>query len=328
MEGLSMAKAIRFHQTGGPEVLCWEEVALADPGPGEARVRQEACGVNFVDVYQRTGLYPMPLPACAGNEAAGVVEAVGPGVTVVQPGDRVAYAGVAGAACEARNLAADRLCRLPDGISAEQGAAMMLKGLTVQYLIRRTHRVQAGDTVLWHAAAGGVGLIACQWLKALGAVVIGTAGSDAKCRLALAHGADHCINYHTEDFAARVRELTGGAGVPVVYDSVGQATFAGSIACLQPLGLMVSFGNASGAVPPVDPGLLARNGSLFLTRPSLGTYTARRADLEAGARELFEIVLSGQVRIAIGQRYALRDAAQAYRDLESRATTGSGVLVV
>jgi NADPH2:quinone reductase len=323
-----MSKAIRFHEVGGPDVLVLEEVALAAPGPGEARVRHAACGINFVDVYQRSGLYPVPLPSGAGTEGAGVVEAVGPGVTTVKPGDRVAYAGGApGAYSEARNLPAALLCVLPEGISFEQGAAMMLKGMTVQYLIRRTYRVQPGDTVLWHAAAGGVGLIACQWLKALGVVVIGTAGTDEKCRLALEHGAAHCINYRTGDYVARVRELTGGEGVPVVYDSVGQATFAGSLACLRPLGLMVSFGNASGPVPPVDPGLLARQGSLYLTRPTLGTYTARRADLEASSRELFDAVLSGQVRIEPGRRYALKDAAQAHRDLEARATTGSGILV-
>jgi len=322
-----MNRAIRFHETGGPEVLRWEELELPSPGPGQARVRHAACGINFVDCYQRSGLYAMPLPAVAGNEGAGVVEAVGPGVVLVKPGDRVAYAGAPGAYSEARNIAADRLCLLPEGISFEQAAAMMLKGLTVQYLIRRTYRVQAGDTVLWHAAAGGVGLIACQWLKALGAVVIGTAGSDEKCGLARAHGADHCINYRTGDFAARVRELTGGEGVPVVFDSVGRDTFAGSIACLRPLGLLAIFGNASGPVPPVDPALLAQKGSLYLTRPTLNTYSAKRADLEAGARELFDIVLSGKVKIETGRRYELKDAAQAHRDLEARATTGSGILV-
>jgi NADPH2:quinone reductase len=324
-----MSKAIRYARYGGPEVLRLEEVELAAPGPGEARVRHAACGINFVDVYQRTGLYPVPLPSGAGTEGAGVVEAVGPGVTAVKPGDRVAYAGGApGAYSEARNLPVAVLCVLPEGISFEQGAAMMLKGMTVQYLIRRTYRVQAGDTVLWHAAAGGVGLIACQWLKSLGVVVIGTAGSDEKCRLALEHGAAHCLNYRAGDYVARVRELTGGEGVPVVYDSVGQATFAGSLACLRPMGMMVSFGNASGPVPPVDPGLLARMGSLYLTRPSLGTYTARRADLEASSRELFDVVLSGQVKIVPGRRYPLQDAAQAHRDLEARATSGSGILVV
>jgi len=322
-----MSKAIRFHQYGGPEVLTWEAVEVGDPGPGEARVRHQAVGINFVDCYQRSGLYKVALPAVAGNEGAGVVEAVGSGVTVVKPGDRVVYASVPGSCCEVRTLAADRLCVLPDGISFEQGAAMMLKGLTVQYLIRRTYRVQAGDAVLWHAAAGGVGLIACQWLKALGATVIGTAGSDEKCRLALAHGADHCINYRTEAFPQRVRELTGGEGMAVVYDSVGRDTFPGSIACLRPFGLMASFGNASGPVPPMELSVLAQNGSLFLTRPTLNTYSAKRSDLEAGARELFAAVLSGQVKIGIGQRYPLQDTAQAHRDLESRSTTGCGVLL-
>jgi NADPH2:quinone reductase len=323
-----MSKAIRFHQTGGPEVLCWEEVAVAAPGPGEAQVRHSACGINFVDVYQRSGLYKVALPSGAGTEGAGVVEAVGPGVTVVKAGDRVAYAGgPLGAYSELRNLPADLLCILPEGIAFEQGAAMMLKGMTVQYLIRRTHRVQAGETVLFHAAAGGVGLIACQWLKALGATVIGTAGSDAKCLLAMQHGADHCINYRTGDFVARVKEITGGEGVPVVYDSVGKDTFQGSIACLRPLGLMVSFGNASGPVAPLEPGLLAQHGSLYLTRPTLGTYIAKRPDLEATAKDLFDIVLSGRVKIEVERRYPLADAAQAHRDLESRTTTGAGILL-
>jgi NADPH:quinone reductase len=323
-----MSKAIRFHHTGGPEVLVLEDVEVGAPGPMEAQVRHAACGINFVDCYQRSGLYQVPLPSGAGGEGAGVVEAVGAGVTAVKPGDRVAYAGGApGAYCELRNMAADRLCLLPEGISFEQGAAMMLKGMTVQYLIRRTHRIEPGETVLWHAAAGGVGLIACQWLKALGATVIGTAGTDEKCRLAEQHGADHCINYRTGDFVARVKELTGGAGVPVVYDSVGKDTFAGSIACLRPLGLMVSFGNASGPVPAVEPSLLASHGSLFLTRPTLNTYTAKRADLEASARDLFDIVLAGKVKIGIGQRYPLKDAARAHRELEARGTSGAGILV-
>ncbi len=323
-----MSKAIRFHHTGGPEVLQLEDVNIGAPGLMEAQVRHAACGINFVDCYQRSGLYQVPLPSGAGGEGAGVVEAVGSGVTTVKPGDRVAYAGGApGAYCERRNMSADRLCLLSEGTSFEQGAAMMLKGMTVQYLVRRTHRIQPGETVLWHAAAGGVGLIACQWLKALGATVIGTAGTDEKCRLAEAHGADHCINYRTEDFVARVKELTGGEGVPVVYDSVGKDTFPGSIACLSPLGLMVSFGNASGPVPPVEPSLLASHGSLFLTRPSLNTYTAKRADLEASAKDLFDIVLSGQVKIDIGQRYPLGEAARAHRELEARGTTGASILV-
>jgi NADPH2:quinone reductase len=323
-----MAQAIRFHQTGGPDVLRLEHAEVPPPGPLEAQVRQFACGVNFVDVYQRNGLYRVALPSGAGSEGAGVVEAVGDQVALVKPGDRVAYAGgPLGAYAELRNLPADRLVRLPEAIGFDQAAAMMLKGMTVQYLIRSTYRVAPGDTVLFHAAAGGVGLIACQWLKALGATVIGTAGSDEKCRLAREHGADHCVNYRTEDFVARVKELTGGEGVPVVYDSVGKETFAGSIACLRPRGLMVSFGNASGPVPPVDPALLAQGGSLYLTRPTLFTYVAKRTDLEASAGELFAAVLAGKVKVDIGRRYALKDAAQAHRDLEARQTTGASILV-
>jgi NADPH2:quinone reductase len=282
----------------------------------------------MIDVYQRTGLYKISLPSGAGSEGAGVVEAVGPGVTRVKAGDRVAYAGgPLGAYSEVRTMPADRLCILPEGLTFEQGAAMMLKGLTVQYLIRRTYRVQKGDTVLFHAAAGGVGLIACQWLKALGATVIGAAGSDDKCALAKQHGADHCINYRTEKIAERVKELTNGAGVPVVYDSVGKDTFAESLDCLRPLGLMVSFGNSSGPVAPFDASILAQKGSLYLTRPTLMTYTAKRADLEKMAKELFAIVLSGKVKIEINQRYELKDAAQAQRDLESRKNTGSSILL-
>ena len=323
-----MTHVIRFHEYGGPEVLQLEDAILGEPGPGEARLRQEACGINFVDTYQRTGLYKVSLPSGAGSEGAGVVEAVGDGVTHLKPGDRVAYAGgPLGAYAQARNVPADRLCLLPDGISFEQGAAMMLKGMTVQYLLRRTYQVQPGDTVLFHAASGGVGLIACQWLKALGAVVIGTAGSEEKCELARQHGADHCINYRTENFAERVKAITQGAGVPVVYDSVGKDTFLGSIQCLRPFGLMVSFGNASGPVPPFEPGLLAQNGSLYFTRPTLHTHTAKRADLEEISQELFDIVLSGKVKIDVAQCYALADAAQAHRDLEARKTTGSSVLI-
>ncbi len=323
-----MPKAIRFHEYGGPEVLQWEEVAVGEPGPGEARVRHEACGVNLIDVYQRTGLYKVTLPSAAGNEGAGVVETVGAGVTHVKPGDRVAYAGgPPGAYCEVRNMPADRLCVLPDGVSFEQAAAMMLKGMTVQYLLRRTYRVQPGEAALFHAAAGGVGLIACQWLKALGARVIGTAGTDEKCALAERHGAMPCINYRAGGFVEPVREITGGAGVPVVYDSVGRDTFLDSLDCLRPFGLMVSFGNASGPVPPFELALLAQKGSLFVTRPTLGTYTAKRADLEATSKELFDIVLAGKVAIAIGQRYALKDAALAHRDIEARRTTGSSVLL-
>jgi NADPH2:quinone reductase len=323
-----MSKAIRFHQTGGPEVLQLEDIDIGEPSPGQARIRHQACGLNFIDVYQRSGLYPVPLPSVAGNEAAGIVEAVGAGVDWLKPGDRVAYGGgPLGAYCEQRILPADRLCLLPEAIGFEQGAAMMLKGMTVQYLIRRTYPVKSGDTVLFHAAAGGVGLIACQWLKTLGATVIGTAGSEQKCELARQHGANHCINYRSENFVERVMEITGGKGVDVVYDSVGADTFLGSLDCLRPLGMMVSFGNASGPVPPFNLGLLAQKGSLFITRPTLGTYTAARGDLEATAQELFDIVESGKVNIEIGRRYALADAAQAHRDLEARNTTGASVLI-
>lgn len=323
-----MSHAIRFHQTGGPEVLQWESVALPPPAAGEARIRQHAVGLNFIDTYHRSGLYPLPLPSGLGAEAAGVVEAVGEGVTEVAVGDRVAYGtGPRGAYAEARNLPADCLLRLLDALSFEQGAAMMLQGLTAQYLLRRTYQVQPGDTILIHAAAGGVGTIACQWAKALGATVIGTVGSDEKAALARAHGCDHPIIYTRENFVERVREITGGEGVPVVYDSIGKDTFMDSLACLRPLGMMVLFGASSGPVPPFDCGLLAKMGSLFLTRPSLFTYAARRADLEAMAAELFEVVASGKVRIEINQRYALKDAAQAHRDLEARRTTGSTVLL-
>jgi len=323
-----VTKGIRFHRTGGPEVLQWEDVPAGDPAPGGARVRHQACGLNMIDVYQRTGLYKLPLPAISGNEGAGVVEAVGAGVTHVRTGDRVAYAGVPnGSCCEARTIAADRLCRLPDGISFEQAAAMMLKGMTVQYLIRQTYRVQPGETVLFHAAAGGVGLIACQWLKALGARVIGTAGSAEKCALALRHGADVCIDYRRENFVERVREITGGAGVPVVYDSVGKDTFAGSLDCLRPRGLLVPFGNASGPVPPLDLITLSQKGSLYVTRPTLHTYIAKRSDLEAASQELFDVVLSGRVTIPIGGRYPLRETARAHMDLEARRTTGASVLI-
>lgn len=321
-------RTVRFYETGGPEVLRLENVEPGAPEPGQARVRHYACGLNFLDVYQRKGIYKVPLPSGLGSEGAGVVEAVGEGVSSVKPGDRVAYAGgPLGAYCEARNLPADRLCILPQDLSFEQGAAMMLKGMTVQYLIRRTHRVQAGDVVLFHAASGGVGLIACQWLKALGAVVIGTAGSDEKCALARQHGADYCINYRMENFVELVREITRGEGVRVVYDSVGHDTFYGSLDCLQPLGLMVSFGNASGPVPPFDLSLLSQKGSLFITRPTLFTYTASRRDLEATAQELFDIVRSGKVKIAVERRYTLDDVAQAHRDMETRNTTGASVLL-
>ena len=323
-----MAKAIRLHEKGGPEVLRLEDVPVGDPGPGEARVRHTAIGVNFVDTYVRTGLYPAPLPSGLGTEGAGVVEAVGSGVTHVRAGDRVAYAGgPLGAYSAARVMPADRLLKLPDGIGEQHAAAMMLKGLTVQYLIRRTHRVQRGETVLFHAAAGGVGLIACQWLKALGATVIGTAGSDEKAALAKAHGADHVIVYTRESFPERVREFTGGRGVPVVYDSVGKSTFMGSLDCLQPFGLLVTFGNASGPVQAVDLSILAQKGSLFVTRPTLNTYAAKREDLEAMAAELFEVVRSGQVKIEVGRTFPLAESARAHRELEGRHTTGSTILL-
>lgn len=323
-----MSKAIRFHKHGGPEVLKWEEVDVPAPGVGEALIKHEASGLNMIDIYQRTGLYKVALPSAAGSEGAGVVEALGPGVTHLKVGDRVAYAGAAlGSYSERRTIAADRLCVIPNSISFEQAAAMMLKGMTVQYLVRRTYKVQAGETVLFHAAAGGVGLIACQWLKALGVTVIGTAGSDEKCALAKEYGADFCINYRKENFVERVKEITKGAGVPVVYDSVGKDTFLGSLDCLRPLGLMVSFGNASGAVPPFDIAQLSQKGSLYLTRPTLFSYTAKREELEQTAKELFEIVASGKVKIQIDQRYKLQDAAQAQRELEARKTTGSSVLL-
>jgi len=322
-----MPKAIRIQQQGGPEVMKWEDVQAGDPGPGEVRVRHKACGLNFLDVYQRSGLYKIALPSGMGNEAAGVVEAVGSGVTQVKAGDRVAYSGGApGAYAEVRVMSAERLLVLPESISFETAAAMMLKGMTAQYLLRQTYKVRAGETVLLHAAAGGVGLIACQWLKALGATVIGTAGSEEKCTLAKAHGADHIINYRKENFVERVKALTGGKGVPVVYDSVGKDTFMGSLDCLQPRGLMVSFGNSSGAVPPVELVVLSQKGSLYITRPTLVTYTGKRDDLVATAKDLFEIVGSGKVKIEINHRYALKDAAQAHRDLEGRKTTGSTIL--
>lgn len=323
-----MPHAIRIHQTGGPEVLCWEAVDLPAPAPGEATVRHHAVGLNYIDTYHRTGLYPLPLPSGIGLEGAGVVEAVGEGVTEVKVGDRVAYAGgPIGAYAEVRNIPAHRLLILPDSIGFDTGAAMMLQGLTAAYLLRKTYRVQPGDAVLIHAAAGGVGLIACQWAKALGATVIGTVGSPAKAELARAHGCDHVINYATENFTQRVRDITHGEGVAVVYDGVGKDTFTGSLDSLRPMGMMVSYGNASGSVPPVDLILLSQKGSLFITRPTLMTYTAKRADLLELGRELFDRVASGQLRIEVNQRYALRDAAQAHRDLEARKTTGSTILL-
>ena len=323
-----MPFAIRFHQTGGPEVLRWEEVAVGDPAPGEARVRHEAVGLNFIDTYHRTGLYPMPLPSGIGLEGAGVVEAVGEGVKDVRPGDRVAYAGgPVGAYSQVRCLPAHRLLKLPQTIDCRTGAAMMLQGLTSAYLLRRTYCVQPGDTVLIHAVAGGVGLIACQWAKALGATVIGTVSTEAKAELARQHGCDHVIFYTREDIVQRVRAVTGGEGVAVVYDGVGKDTFMASLDCLRPRGMMVTFGNASGAVPPFDPLLLTQKGSLFLTRPKLADYTTKREELLALGDELFDVVQRGKVRIEVNQTYALADAASAHRDLEARKTTGSTIFL-
>jgi NADPH2:quinone reductase len=322
-----MPKAIRFHQPGGPEVLRLEDVTVGEPGAGEARVRHTAVGVNFIDVYHRTGLYPLPLPSGLGVEGAGVVEAVGPGVSHVRAGDRVGYMGPPGAYAEVRNLPADRLVKLPADVPDRVAAAMMLKGLTVRSLVRRTYEVKPGDAVLVHAAAGGVGTIMTQWLKALGATVIGTVGSDAKADLARAHGCDHVIVYTREDFPKRVRELTAGSGVAVAYDAVGKTTFDGSLDSLRPLGMMVVFGNASGPVPPLDVGVLARKGSLFLTRPTVFTYVSRREDLEAAAADLFEVVRSGKVKIEVSRTWPLAQAADAHRALEGRQTTGSVVLL-
>ena len=326
-----MSKAIQISEYGGPEVLRLVDVEVGDPGPGEVRVRHHACGINFIDVYQRTGLYQNPLPLIPGGEGAGVVEAVGAGVTHLAVGDRVAYAAPKpGGYCEVRVLNATHVCRLPDEIDFETGAAMMLKGLTVEYLLRRTLPVEGlapGDAILFHAAAGGVGLIACQWAKALGLELIGTAGSDEKCALATEYGAAHMINYRREDFVERVRQITGGKGVKVVYDSVGKDTFDGSLSCLRPFGLMAVFGNASGAPAPVSPGVLAAKGSLYLTRPTLFTHLATRERTQAMADELFEVVRAGTVKIRIDQRYPLAQAAQAQRDLEARRTTGCSVLL-
>jgi NADPH:quinone reductase len=324
-----VSRVVQFHEHGGPEVLRVEPVEVGEPGPGEARVRHGAIGLNFIDTYHRSGLYPVAsLPSGVGMEAAGVVEAVGEGVTDLSLGQRVGYAGgPPGAYAERRNIAVDRLVPLPSAVTDETAAASMLKGMTVEYLVRRCYAVQPGDWVLFHAAAGGVGLIACQWLRHLGATVIGTVSSDEKAELARQHGCHHTIVYTRESFVARVREITGGALCPVVYDSVGKATFPASLDCLRPRGIFVGFGNASGKPDPFDMRVLAQKGSLYLTRPTLMTYTAAREDLLASARALFEVIETGAVRIDVRQRYALDDAAAAHQALESRATTGSTLLI-
>ncbi|HNX50753.1 MAG TPA: quinone oxidoreductase [Thermoanaerobaculaceae bacterium] len=323
-----MARAIRFHEVGGPEVLQWEEVAVGAPGPGEARIRHKAIGLNFIDTYHRSGLYPLPLPSGLGSEAAGTVEEIGSAVTEVSVGQRVAYAGgPLGAYSEVRLIPADRLVPLPRDVDDRTAAAIMLKGMTAQYLLRSTFRVGPGYTVLIHAAAGGVGLLACQWAQYLGATVIGTVSTEAKAELAMAHGCHHVIVTAREDIVGRVKAITGGSGVHVVYDSVGRDTWDASLDCLRPRGLMVSFGNASGAVPPISPLVLSSKGSLFLTRPTLMSYTASREELLACAGELFEVVRQGVVKVRINQTYPLSDAATAHRDIQARRTTGSTVLL-
>jgi NADPH2:quinone reductase len=324
-----MTKAIRIYESGGPEVMRWEDFDPGKPEAGEALVRHEAVGLNYIDVYHRTGLYPLPaLPATPGMEGAGIVEKIGEGVNEVAVGDRVAYAGIPpGAYAQVRRIPAHRLVKLPDGIAFDQGAAMMLQGMTARYLLRGCYDVKAGDTILIHAAAGGVGSIVCQWARHLGATVIGTVGSEQKAEIARANGCDHPILYTTEDFAVRTRDITDGAGVDVVYDSVGQATFMHSLDCLRPMGMMVSFGQSSGPVPPVDLGWLAARGSLFITRPSLMAYTADRQDLLDHAEDLFEVVQNGAVKIEIKQTYPLAEAARAHQDLEARKTTRSTVLI-
>ncbi|OUL98642.1 quinone oxidoreductase family protein [Variovorax sp. JS1663] len=326
------SQAVRIDRPGGPEELKIVEVEVGEPGPGEIRIRHHAVGLNFIDTYQRSGLYPFPMPLQLGMEAAGVVEAVGEGVTHLKAGDRAAYASPPpGAYCELRVMPAKNVCRLPDAISFETGAAMMLKGMTTQYLLKKTlpaEGLQPGDFILFHAAAGGVGLIACQWAKALGLKLIGTAGTDAKCQLALEHGAAHAINYSKENFAERVKEITGGQGVKVVYDSVGKDTFEGSLDCLRPFGLLAIFGNGSGPVPAFNLGLLASKGSLYVTRPTLFSHMASRERTQAMADDLFAVVQSGAVKIPIAQRYKLSEVQQAHRDLESRKTTGCTILTL
>jgi NADPH2:quinone reductase len=320
-------KAIRFEKNGGPEVLEWKDVELPPPAAGQVRVRHTAVGVNFIDTYHRSGLYKLPLPSGLGSEAAGVVEALGDGVTTLKKGDRVAYAGTLGAYAEANNVPTDKLVKLPDGVSDEVAAAAMLKGMTAQYLLMRTYAVNPGETILWHAAAGGVGTIACQWAKHLGAHVIGTVGSDEKIALAKENGCAHVLNLEKDDWVKRVREITQGDGVPVVYDSIGKATWAGSLDCLAVRGYMVSFGNASGAVPAFEPAVLAAKGSLYVTRPTLFSYTRNAKELQETADELFAVLKSGVVRIHINQRFKLADAAKAHEALHSRETTGATILL-
>ncbi len=324
-----MAKTVQIQGPGGPEAMEIVDLDVGDPGPGEIRIRHEACGLNFIDIYQRSGVYNLPMPCTLGMEGAGVVEAVGDGVSHLAPGDRAAYASAPpGSYSEARVMKADQVCKLPDSIPSETGAAMMLKGLTTQYLFRSTGRLTGGESVLFHAAAGGVGLIACQWAKAMGVRLIGTAGTDEKCQLALDHGAEHCINYATEDFTSKVKDLTNGEGVDVVMDSVGKATFDGSIDCLKPNGIMATFGNASGKPDPVDPQTLAAKGSIYLIRPTLFTYIRNRELCQQRADDLFEMVGSGKVKIGINQRYPMEQIAQAHIDLEARKTTGTTVITL
>jgi NADPH2:quinone reductase len=323
-----MTKAIRIHETGGPEVMKWEDVDVGGPGEGQVRLRQTAMGLNFIDCYHRMGLYPLPsLPAVIGAEAAAVIEEIGPGVTGLTVGQRVAYAPVPGAYAEERLIPATKLIALPDEVTDEQAASMMLQGMTARFLVKKTYAIQSGDTILIHAAAGGVGSIVCQWAKHMGATVIGTVGTDEKAELAKANGCDYPIVYTRESFKDRVSEITDGEGLPVVYDSIGKDTFDDSLDCLQPLGTMVTFGNASGPVPPMAPNILAGKGSLFLTRPGLVHYTGKREDLVETANDLFDVVANGHVKVSVNQTYALKDAAQAHIDLEARKTTGSTIFL-